>query len=70
MLYSVHVLLRIHVFAEMSESCPAVLPEFAPSLLSPVYTDKKESKNFLIYKEIRNGAVAKSNIANGLLIYD
>jgi hypothetical protein len=33
------------------------------------YTDKKESQIFLIYKEIQNGAVAKSYIINGLLIY-
>ncbi len=31
------------------------------------YTDKKEKKIFLIYKEIRNGAVAKSYMTNGLL---
>jgi hypothetical protein len=61
MLYSVHVLLRIHVFAEMSEIfAPESCPEFAPSLLSPVYTDKKENQIFLIEKEIRNGALAKS----------
>jgi hypothetical protein len=34
------------------------------------YNDKKENKIFLIYKEIRNGAVAKSCMTNGLLIYD
>ncbi len=34
-----------------------------------VYTDKKENLIFLIYKEIQNGAVAKSYMANGLLIY-
>jgi hypothetical protein len=33
------------------------------------YTDKKENKIFLIYKEIHNGAVAKSYLTNGLLIY-
>jgi hypothetical protein len=33
------------------------------------YTDKKEKKIFLIYKEIQNGAVAKSYMTNGLLIY-
>jgi hypothetical protein len=33
------------------------------------YTDKKEKKIFLIYKEIRNVAVAKSYMTNGLLIY-
>jgi hypothetical protein len=32
------------------------------------YTDKKENKIFLIYKEIQKGAVAKSYITNGLLI--
>jgi hypothetical protein len=30
---------------------------------------KKENQIFLIYKEIQNGAVAKSYITNGLLIY-
>ncbi len=34
-----------------------------------VCTDKKEKKIFLIYKEIQNGAVAKSYMTNGLLIY-
>ncbi len=33
------------------------------------YTDKKEKKIFLIYKEIQNGAVAKSYMMNGFLIY-
>jgi hypothetical protein len=32
-------------------------------------TDKKENKIVLIYKEIQNGAVAKSYMTNGLLIY-
>jgi hypothetical protein len=32
-------------------------------------TDKKENQIFLIYKEILNGAVAKSYMTNGLLIY-
>ncbi len=32
------------------------------------YTDKKENKIFLIYKEIQNGVVAKSYMTNGLLI--
>jgi hypothetical protein len=30
---------------------------------------KKKKKMFLIYKEIQNGAVAKSYMINGLLIY-
>jgi hypothetical protein len=34
-----------------------------------IYTDKKENQIFLIYKEIQNGAVAKSYMTNGLLIY-
>jgi len=34
------------------------------------HTDKKEENNFLIYKEIQKGSVAKSCITNGLLICD
>jgi hypothetical protein len=34
-----------------------------------MYTDKKENQIFLIYKEIQNGAVAKSYMTIGLLIY-
>ncbi len=33
------------------------------------YTDKKENQIFLIYREIQSGAVAKSFMTNGLLIY-
>jgi hypothetical protein len=33
------------------------------------FTDKKENQIFLICKEIQIGAVAKSYITNGLLIY-
>jgi hypothetical protein len=32
-------------------------------------TDKKESQIFLIYKEIQNGAVAKSYMRKGFLIH-
>jgi hypothetical protein len=32
-------------------------------------TDKKEKKIFLIYKKIQNGAVAKSFIRKGVLLY-
>jgi hypothetical protein len=35
----------------------------------PSHIDKKEKKIFLIYEEIQNGAVAKSYMTNGLLIY-
>ncbi len=38
-------------------------------LLCGLHTDKKEKKIFLIYKEIQNGAVAKSYMTNGFLIY-
>ncbi len=33
-------------------------------------TDKKEKKIFLIYKEILSGAVAKSYMRKGFLIYE
>jgi hypothetical protein len=34
-----------------------------------VCTDKKENRIFLIYREIHSGAVARSYMTNGLLIY-
>jgi hypothetical protein len=34
------------------------------------YTDKKENLIFLIYKEIQSGAVAKSYMGKGCLIYE
>jgi hypothetical protein len=34
------------------------------------YTDKKEDQIFLIYKEIQSGAVAKSYMRKGFLIYE
>jgi hypothetical protein len=34
------------------------------------YTDKKEKKIFLICKEIQSGAVAKSYMRKGFLIYE
>ncbi len=34
------------------------------------YTDKKENTIFLIYKEIQMGAVAKSYMRKGFLIYE
>ncbi len=37
---------------------------------SGVYTDKKEKKIFLKYKEIRNGPIAKSYIRKSFLIYE
>ncbi len=35
-----------------------------------LYTDKKENQIFLIYKEIPNGAVAKSYMRKGFLKYE
>jgi hypothetical protein len=34
------------------------------------HTDKKENKIFLIYREIQSGAVAKSYMRKGFLIYE
>jgi hypothetical protein len=36
---------------------------------SKSHTDKKENQSFLIYKEIQSGAVAKSYMRKGFLIY-
>jgi hypothetical protein len=44
-------------------SCSEAEPKY------PRYADKKENIIFLIYKEVQNGAVAKSYMTNGLLIY-
>ncbi len=43
------------------------LLECPPDVAFP-WTDKKENQIFLIYKEIQNGAVAKSYMTNGFLI--
>jgi hypothetical protein len=40
------------------------------SWLACLYTDEKEKKFFLIYKEIQMGAVAKSSRRKGFLIYE
>jgi hypothetical protein len=49
----------------------ALLASILLSLLSCCrYTDKKENKIFLIYKEIQSGAVAKSYMRKGFLIYE
>jgi hypothetical protein len=34
-----------------------------------LYTDRKENKIFLIYKEVQSGAVAKSSMRKGFLTY-
>ncbi len=38
--------------------------------MSQEHTDKKENQIFLIYKEIQSGAVAKSYVRKGFLIYE
>ncbi len=38
--------------------------------VSKEYTDKKENQIFFIYKEIQSGAVAKSYMRKGFLIYE
>jgi hypothetical protein len=43
---------------------------YMPAYSKKTYTDKKEKKIFLVYKEIQKGAVAKSYKTKGLLIYD
>jgi hypothetical protein len=54
-------LIRVKMFNE--DSC-----DDSPALW---YTDKKEKKIFLIYKEIQMGAVAKSHLyGKGFLIYE
>jgi hypothetical protein len=40
------------------------------NLLCTVCSDKKENQIFLTYKEIQNGAVAKSYMRKGFLIYE
>ncbi len=40
------------------------------NILTYQYTDKKLNKIFLIYREIQSGAVAKSYMRKGFLIYE
>ncbi len=40
------------------------------SVRTVLYTDKKENKFFPVYKEIQSGAVAKSYMKKGFLIYE
>jgi hypothetical protein len=42
----------------------------SPSMLKVQYTDKKENQIFLIYRETQSGAVAKSYMRKGFLIYE
>jgi hypothetical protein len=56
--------------ANLRKTSPAPRDGQSPVHKRDDYTDKKDNKVFLIYKEIQNGAVAKSYMTNGLLIYD
>jgi hypothetical protein len=39
-------------------------------VIAALYTDKRENKIFLIYKEIQSGAVAKSYMRKNFLVYE
>ncbi len=56
-------MLTLQPFKLTLEPCMLTLGAFH------AHTDKKEKKIFLKYKEIQGGAVAKSYMTNGLLIY-
>ncbi len=43
---------------------------FLPWYICAAYIDKIENKIFLIYKDFQSGAVAKSYIRKGFLIYE
>ncbi len=49
---------------------PATLQLPSADTRKEPYTDKKEKKIFLVYKEIHKGSGAKSYMTNGLPIYD
>jgi hypothetical protein len=66
------LLLRL-VAVETSLGWYQTYPGIACSILFPryiLYTDKKEKKIFLIYKEIQMGLGAKSCMRKGFLIYE
>jgi hypothetical protein len=58
------------IFSFVLHSLPPFILMFYRVSFSSSLTDKKENQVFLIYKEIQNGAVAKSFMTNGLLIFD
>jgi hypothetical protein len=57
----------IHVF--LFWELRGLSPNYRINLSVNDFTDKKENQVFLINKEIQSGAVAKSYMTNGLLIY-
>jgi hypothetical protein len=46
-----------------------IILDFFSGVNTYAYTDKKENKIFLVYREIQSGAVAKSYMRKGFLIY-
>ncbi len=61
------------IFERLKGQCHEIFNVFFMNQfpLSPwVYTDKKENNIFLIYREIQSGAVAKSYMRKGFLIYE
>jgi hypothetical protein len=66
---------RHHQHARDGTERPNQLPQSCKNVgsvhtwITYFYTDKKENQIFLIYRDIHSGAVAKSYMTNGLLIY-
>jgi hypothetical protein len=57
--------------ADLQGKCVTNLPHIASVSFDAIrYTDKKENQIFLIYMEIQSGAVAKSYMRKGFLIYE
>jgi hypothetical protein len=48
----------------------ALLFSLSPPKFTCPNTDKKENQIFLLYKEIHSGAIAKSYMRKGFLIYE
>ncbi len=51
-------------------TCAQSIKKTFPFYAKKTYTDKREYLIFLIYMEIQNGAVAKSYMRKGFLIYE
>ncbi len=62
------LLVVLHVVYTIKTSCYVL--EAACLRFVSCYTDEKENKIFLIYKEIQMGSGARSYIRKGFLIYE
>ncbi len=58
------------MISHYSEGVRVNMLMFRGGAAGALYTDKKENKTFLIYKEIQMGSGAKSYIRKGFLIYE